>query len=62
MACLRGVVHARGGGYPAPTAPACEAALQQYMPELVTPVHAKLTGLAGGSDRRLRVSCRHGAL
>ncbi|WP_323804368.1 C45 family peptidase [Sulfitobacter litoralis] len=41
------------GGDTGPDRAACEAALQQYMPELV-PVHAKLTDLAGGSDRAAR--------
>lgn len=41
------------GGDNGPDRVACEAALKQYMPELV-PVHAKLTALAGGSDRASR--------
>ena len=47
------------GGDNGPDRHACEAALQQYMPELA-PVHAKLTALAGGTVVP-RVSCRHGA-
>lgn len=41
------------GGDNGPDRAACEAALEQHMPELV-PVHAKLTALAGGSDRAAR--------
>ena len=41
------------GGDTGPSRFACEAALQEYMPELV-PVYAKLTALAGGTDRAAR--------
>jgi predicted choloylglycine hydrolase len=41
------------GGDNGPDRAACEAALHKYMPELA-PVHAKLTRLAGGSDRAAR--------
>lgn len=41
------------GGDDGPDRAACEAALRDYMPELV-PVHARLTELAGGSDRAAR--------
>ncbi|MBS1301154.1 C45 family peptidase [Loktanella sp. SALINAS62] len=41
------------GGDNGPSAAACRDAITQYMPEL-TPVHDRLTALAGGTDRAAR--------
>lgn len=41
------------GGDQGPSLTECKAALRRHMPELV-PVHARLTALAGGSDRAAR--------